>query len=123
MFLCEVGRDPLKEFKTERIPGAAYFDIDGVADQATGLPHMLPPAHVFAAVAAALGVTPETPVIVYDGMGMFSAPRVWWTFKVFGHSKCVPHLPMKTMDLQLSCCNQNILHTLSRLNSNSGADG
>ncbi|CAD7698973.1 unnamed protein product [Ostreobium quekettii] len=48
---------------------------------------MLPTATVFGAVAAALGVTPDTSVIVYDGMGIFSAPRVWWMFKTFGHDR------------------------------------
>jgi thiosulfate/3-mercaptopyruvate sulfurtransferase len=30
-----------------------------------------------------------TQVIVYDRSGIFSAPRVWWTFRVFGHKRCM----------------------------------
>ena len=26
-------------------------------------------------------------VIIYDGKGIFSAARVWWMFRVFGHDK------------------------------------
>ncbi len=22
--------------------------------------------------------------MIYDGLGMFSSPRVWWTFRLFG---------------------------------------
>jgi thiosulfate/3-mercaptopyruvate sulfurtransferase len=25
--------------------------------------------------------------VVYDQVGLFSAPRVWWTFRLFGHGK------------------------------------
>jgi thiosulfate/3-mercaptopyruvate sulfurtransferase len=47
---------------------------------------MLPTAEHFATSMAALGVSHSKPVIVYDALGMFSAPRVWWTLRVFGHS-------------------------------------
>jgi thiosulfate/3-mercaptopyruvate sulfurtransferase len=68
-----------------RVPGSAFFDIDAVADKATALPHMLPPAGEFAAAVAALGVRRSRPVVVYDTAGLFSAARAWWTLKAFGH--------------------------------------
>ena len=43
---------------------------------------MLPTAAAFAAAADALGVTCDDTVVVYDGMGTFSSPRAWWTWKV-----------------------------------------
>ena len=67
------------------IPGAVPFDIDTVKDTGNPLPHMLPPPQDFAAHMDALGITNDTPVIVYDRIGLFSAPRVWWMFKVMGH--------------------------------------
>ena len=67
------------------IPGARFFDIDAVADQETTLPHMLPTAGRFAACVGALGVSRRNRVVVYDQKGIFSAARVWWMFRVFGH--------------------------------------
>jgi len=90
-FMPNVGRDGRAEFLAgPRIPASAFFDVAGVCDRTTALPHMLPTAASFAAAADALGVVDnETPVVVYDRAGIFSAPRVWWTFRVFGHKKSV----------------------------------
>jgi len=85
-YLPHMGRDPIEEFSTiGRIPGAQFFDLDGVARQDTDLPHMLPTEQGFAAAASALGISPNDTVVVYDRQGIFSAPRAWWTWKVFGH--------------------------------------
>ncbi len=78
------GRDPKAEFLAGHIPGAVFFDIDAVADHTTDLPHMLPTPDAFAAAAGALGLGDGMRVIVYDSVGLFSAPRLWWTLKVFG---------------------------------------
>ena len=90
-FMPNVGRDGRAEFLAgPRIAGSRFFDVAGVCDRETSLPHMLPSALSFAAAAGALGIEGlETPVVVYDRAGVFSAPRVWWTFKVFGHKKSV----------------------------------
>lgn len=69
------------------VPGARPFDIDTVKDTANPLPHMLPAPEVFADHAAALGLSNETDIIVYDRIGMFSAPRVWWMFRTMGHDR------------------------------------
>ncbi|KAI8469581.1 MAG: thiosulfate sulfurtransferase [Monoraphidium minutum] len=86
-YMPAMGRDRFTEFKAARIPGARFWDIDGVADAATDLPHMLPSEAAFAAAADALGISNGDTVVVYDGMGLFSAPRAWWTWKVFGHER------------------------------------
>lgn len=90
-FMPNVGRDGRAEFLAgPRIPASAFFDVAGVCDRTSDLPHMLPTAASFATAADALGVLgPEMPVVVYDRAGVFSAPRVWWTFRVFGHRKSV----------------------------------
>lgn len=79
------GREPREEFRRCHIPGAAFFDVDGIRDETSPLPHMLPPAERFASIAADLGIGNETMVIAYDAPGSMAAPRVWWTFRVFGH--------------------------------------
>jgi len=72
-------------FAAAHIPGAQFFDLDAIADTTSGLPHMLPPPGMFAAAVANMGVTNASQVVVYDQRGIFSAPRLWWMFKVFGH--------------------------------------
>jgi thiosulfate/3-mercaptopyruvate sulfurtransferase len=46
---------------------------------------MLPATDIFAAAVAALGVSAQTHVVVYDQRGIFSSARLWWMFRVFGH--------------------------------------
>ncbi|MFB9948701.1 sulfurtransferase [Rhizobium puerariae] len=85
-FLSAANRDAEAEFLAGHIPGAQRFDIDKVADPIAPLAHALPDAATFAAAANGLGIGPETPVVVYDALGMFSAARVWWMFRAFGHT-------------------------------------
>ena len=80
-------RDAKAEFEAAHIPGAVFFDIDALSDHSTSLPHMLPPPAQFGRDAGALGIGDDDMVVVYDGAGIFSAPRVWWTLKAMGHDK------------------------------------
>jgi thiosulfate/3-mercaptopyruvate sulfurtransferase len=45
---------------------------------------MLPTAEKFAEAAGALGISEQQRIVVYDTLGLYSAPRVWWTFRVMG---------------------------------------
>ncbi len=67
------------------IPGAVFFDIDEIADADSDLPHMLPAPEKFSSRVRKLGLGDGVKVVVYDARGVFSAPRVWWMFRVFGH--------------------------------------
>ena len=80
-------REPRAEHVAARIPGAAFFGIDEICDQTSSLPHMAPSPEQFAVQIGALGIGSEDTVVVYDAVGLFSAPRVWWTFRLFGHGK------------------------------------
>ena len=51
------GRDGKAEYGAARVPGALFFDVDGVTDVSSSLPHMLPPAAAFAAAMDALGIS------------------------------------------------------------------
>lgn len=79
------GRDAEAEFLKRHIPGAVFFDIDEIADTASPYPHMLPSPEKFSARVRKLGLGDGTRIVVYDGAGLFSAARVWWMFRVFGH--------------------------------------
>ena len=82
--LAATGRDARQEYEAGHIPGAIFFDIDQVADRANPLPHMLPTAEAFAEAAGELGIDDQQKIVIYDSIGLSSAPRVWWTFKVMG---------------------------------------
>jgi thiosulfate/3-mercaptopyruvate sulfurtransferase len=78
-------RDAKAEYASGHIPGAQFFDIDSISDKATTLPHMLPSAEKFSAEVGRLGASNSKKIICYDSVGLFSAARCWWMFKVFGH--------------------------------------
>ena len=75
------------EFERARIPGARFFDIDQIAETESGLPHTLPTPEYFAKRVTELGINNNNQIITYDGLGIFSAARAWWMFRVFGHDK------------------------------------
>jgi len=83
-YLPAENRDGFEEYLAAHIPGAVFFDVDEIADHSRGLPHMLPPPDVFSLHMARLGISNGDKVVVYDGAGLFSAPRVWWTLRIFG---------------------------------------
>uniref|UniRef100_A0A8D0H3Z8 Sulfurtransferase n=1 Tax=Sphenodon punctatus TaxID=8508 RepID=A0A8D0H3Z8_SPHPU len=86
-YLPKMKRDPRREFEGCHIPGAAFFDIDQCSDRTSPYDHMLPSATDFVEYVGKLGVGSDSHVVVYDAsdQGLFSAPRVWWMFRVFGH--------------------------------------
>ena len=79
------ARDAYALYREGHIPGARFFDIDEIADEHAPLPHMLPPVEKFVSRIRRMGIGDGHRVIVYDQQGLFSAARVWWTFRVFGH--------------------------------------
>ncbi len=83
-YLPAMKRDAAAEYLAGHIPGAIRFDIDEVADHAIDLPHMLPSPESFAAAVGKLGIGDQDTIVAYDGHGMFSSPRVWFTFRLFG---------------------------------------
>jgi len=83
-FLPAANRDARAEYRAAHIPSAVFFDIDDIADHGSSLPHMLPTAPAFAAAVGGLGLADDMTIVVYDSVGLFSSPRVWWTLRVFG---------------------------------------
>jgi thiosulfate/3-mercaptopyruvate sulfurtransferase len=83
-YLAIQKRDARAEYRAGHIPGAVFFDIDAIADDSTELPHMLPGPAQFGPMLGALGIAETDTVVVYDGSGLYSAPRVWWTLRIFG---------------------------------------
>ncbi|OWU86225.1 3-mercaptopyruvate sulfurtransferase [Oceanicola sp. 22II-s10i] len=83
-FLPGTGRDAKAEYEAQHIPGARFFDIEDISDARSELPHMAPPVEKFMSRLRAMGVGDGHQVVVYDGLGLFSAARVWWLFRLMG---------------------------------------
>ena len=83
-YLPDMNRDPRADYDAAHIPGARFFDIDEISDNRSDLPHMAPPVEKFMSRLRAMGVGDGHQVVVYDGIGMFSAARVWWLFRLMG---------------------------------------
>lgn len=83
--LPTAGRDAKAEFLEEHIPGANFFDIDDLSDEASDLPHMLPSPIKFSSRMRKMGIGDGKRIVVYDTAGLFSAARAWWMFRIFGH--------------------------------------
>ncbi|XP_021480231.1 3-mercaptopyruvate sulfurtransferase [Oncorhynchus mykiss] len=87
-YLAKLKRDANAEFNQQHIPGTSFFDIDKCSDKTSSMDHMLPTANYFAEYVGGLGIGNDTHVVVYDtsDFGSYSAPRVWWMFRLFGHN-------------------------------------
>jgi thiosulfate/3-mercaptopyruvate sulfurtransferase len=75
------------DYLQRHIPRAMFFDIEDISDHNSPYPHMLPSVAEFEMKVGRLGIGNHDKVVVYDSEGLFSAARVWWMFRVFGHSK------------------------------------
>ncbi|MGS2718174.1 3-mercaptopyruvate sulfurtransferase [Eionea flava] len=82
-------RDAMAEWKNKHIKGARFFDFNNaIADTLSSLPHMLPTPEIFTQEAQALGINQDSIIVIYDSLGIFSAPRAWWMFMAMGHTQC-----------------------------------
>lgn len=83
-YLPSMGRDARAEYNAAHIPNARFFDLEDISDSRSSLPHMAPQPEKFMSRLRAMGVGDGHQVVIYDGAGIFSAPRVWWTFRLMG---------------------------------------
>jgi thiosulfate/3-mercaptopyruvate sulfurtransferase len=83
-YLPDLGRDARGEYAAAHIPNARFFDMEDISDHRSALPHTAPPPEKFISRLRAMGVGDGHQVVIYDGMGIFSAARVWWTFRLMG---------------------------------------
>ncbi|WKL56613.1 3-mercaptopyruvate sulfurtransferase [Asticcacaulis sp. ZE23SCel15] len=81
------GTDMKASFLTAHITTAQFFDIEAIRDHNIDLPHMAPSPAKFAEAMGEMGISETDHVVIYDQQGLFSAARVWWTFKLMGHAK------------------------------------
>ena len=77
-------QDPRAEFADGHIPGALLLDLDTLVDADDPLPSMLPPRDLFEARMAALGITAQSRVVLYDNSPHHTSARAWWVLGRFG---------------------------------------
>lgn len=70
---------------TEQIPNARFFDIKKVFSVVDApFPNTMISVETFTAEAQKLGINQNSVVVVYDELGIYSSPRVWYMFKAMG---------------------------------------
>ncbi|MGB5205912.1 MAG: sulfurtransferase [Eudoraea sp.] len=74
------------DFENIGIKGARHFDLKyEFSDTASELPNTLPSPKQFENSCRKLGINNSSKIVVYDNLGIYISPRVWWMFKVMGH--------------------------------------
>ena len=127
-YLPPEGRDAKAEYLACHIPGAVHFDIDTIKDTNSTLPHMLPRPEVFASAMRKMGIGDGASILVYDGSGLFAAPRVWWTLRVFGVERVfildggLPKWKAEGRPLEEGAVMRRPVHFTARLNSTAVRD-
>ncbi|BBD98972.1 3-mercaptopyruvate sulfurtransferase [Sphingobium amiense] len=84
LFLPGSGRDARAEFEAAHIAGAAFLDLDTLADPDDPAPHMLPSDSMMTQRMQALGVHGDSRIVVYDNSPIRSAARAWWMIRAYG---------------------------------------
>jgi len=70
------------------IQGARHFDLKNkFSDNNASFPNTMPSQEQFEQGASNLGINNESVIVVYDNLGMYNSPRVWWMLKSMGHKK------------------------------------
>ena len=78
------GRDGFEH--DGHVPGAVLADLVGeFSDPDADLPFTRPGLERFQAAAAALGISNDSTVVVYDTVDGRWASRLWWLFRAYGH--------------------------------------
>ncbi len=74
------------DFENIGIKGSRHFDLKNEFSDASGkLPNTLPSAEQFQNSCRKLGITNSSKIVVYDNLGIYLSPRVWWMFNAMGH--------------------------------------
>jgi len=83
----KVASNESSPIEKKYIEGARFFDIKKTfSDQQSNMPNTLPTPEHFERECRNLGINNSSEIVVYDDLGMYSSPRVWWMFKTMGHS-------------------------------------
>ena len=69
-----------------QIPNTRYFDLaKDFSEPGAEFPNTFPSAEQFNASCQQLGINKDSVIVVYDNLGIFNSPRVWWMFLAMSH--------------------------------------
>ncbi len=86
-YLPSAKRNAEQEYQDRHISGAIYFNLDEIADKNSSLTHMIASESEFSKIIGNMGISEDNFIVIYDVEGLFSAPRVWWNFRIMGAKK------------------------------------
>lgn len=76
----------LSSFSNFSIPNSRFFDLkQNFQNKESHFPNTVPSALQFEKETQSLGINSTSKIIVYDNIGIYTSPRVWWLFKTMGH--------------------------------------
>lgn len=75
------------DYPNIQIKNARFFDLKGIfSDQYAIISNNMLSPNEFTKNCRQLGINKQSKLVVYDNLGIYSSPRVWWMFKTMGHS-------------------------------------
>jgi len=78
---------PANRYAEGHIPGAANLAIGAITRTSNGVPGVLAPVAAIEAALGNLGVSQESPVVIYDEFGGVAATRLFWVLDHLGHGR------------------------------------
>ena len=80
-------RNAKKEYINCHIPKAIFWDLDEHSDKDSPFPHMMPNSDNWGKMLSSFRIKSDDHIIVYDSSEVYSACRLWFSLKYFGHKK------------------------------------
>ena len=80
-------RDAKKEYSEKHILNAMFWDLDEHSNKDSPYPHMMSDSDCWTRMLWKFGITNDDYIIVYDYSYQYSACRLWFALKYFGHKK------------------------------------
>ncbi len=81
------NRDGYKEYLNKHIPEAMFWDLDEHSDKDSPFPHMLPNSDYWTRMLWSFGIQNNDHIVIYDFSDVYSACRLWFSLRYFGHQK------------------------------------
>ncbi len=75
----------LSNSSLKTIPSSRFFDLKNNFSEADGFPNTVPKEKHFEIECQKLGIHKNSKIVVFDSLGIYSSPRVWWLFNLMGH--------------------------------------
>jgi len=85
--MASTKRNAKKEYEEKHIKGAMFWDVDEHSDKDSPFPHMMSNSDYSTRMLWSFGIQNDDQIIVYDYSDVYSACRLWFVLKYFGHKK------------------------------------